>query len=224
MTFRNGQPYRPETEIQHNIINRRAELDLTTAEVARRVAESDLYGDFSHSTLRNLERQDFEDPSSPRTTLNKQLIIALSEALECPVAVLADGYQLSAIRDVPYRRAQWPEFMLAEEAETAPRNSVASPELTAKRAYWYFRQHGYNDVTAIHQAMRHFRINISEATTRRVFGKRPEAKVRARVLTYEFCEKLAVIFRAKGSPEFQTDWLLRCQDRCPHCRPDLYAC
>jgi transcriptional regulator with XRE-family HTH domain len=223
MIFRNGQPYKPETEIQCRIVERREALGLTLSEVARRVNESDLYGTFSHGTLRNLETEDFEYETRPRTTFNKQLVIALSEALECTVPELATDHELESIREMPYRKSQWPEFLLQKEAEKQPRTSVASPELTAKRLHAYLRQWGYNSNAEIGRVMRRYGISITDKTVGQLFGPKAEAKTRARVLTFEFCQKVSRVFRGpRGTEFFDVQWLITCQEKfCPHCDPRM---
>lgn len=217
-----NQPLRPETMILRRIIDRRKELGLTTKQVAERVANSELYGAFTHTTLRNLETQNFEDPANPRTTLNKQLIIALSEALECDVSMLANHRELEAIRDVPYRRAQWPEFLLEQMQDNKPRNTVPMPSITAKRIDAYRQQYAYRSHAEFAKRVREFGYSVSDRDMQMILRENPSSQAQKRVITYEFCEAVARVFRGRmNTEEFPAEWLIKCQDRCPHCDPRM---
>jgi len=218
MQFANGSPMRPETNIVDRVYTRRLALGLTQKEVAERVHNSELYGTYTHSAYRSLETQDFENHVRPRNTLNKQLVIALSEALECQVSDLATEYELEAIRVMPYRRAQWPNFALEKEAEEAPSNSVPSPDMTAKRLHAYLKQHGLNSTEDIGRAARRYYIEESNTSIYRTFsGKSEHQKTRAKVLSYENLARFTTLLRSRGTPGFRTEWLLQCTDMCPHC-------
>lgn len=213
----------PHTRVKVRIIQRRKALCLTTQQVAERVARGDLYGAYTHTALRNLEKQDFDNTEHPRNTLNKQLIIALSEALNCSVSDLATEHELESMREMPYRRAQWPQFALDRDADSNPDSSVPSPDITAQRIYAYLQQHGYRSTEEIGKVLRRFRIDISNSTVWRLFnGKAEHQTARARVITYRMLQKVTYLFQAKGSPDFRTLWLVECQPgRCPHCDPRL---
>jgi transcriptional regulator with XRE-family HTH domain len=206
--------------IMRRVVARRKELGLSQNEVGRRVANSDLYGKYSEGTYRNLENENFELTDNPRTTLNKQLVTALSEALECTVSDLATEYDLEGIRAVPYRRAQWTDDMLDELAQEKPRTTVAAPRMAAKRIRAYAMQHAYNTATEFAKAMRGYGYQISDRNMQRIWEHDPDAKVLQRVVTFEFCEAVAKVFRGRLQKDhFDTQWILKCHDRCPHCYP-----
>jgi len=208
----------PQTKIMRRVVERRKALGLTQKAVSDRIANSELYGEYTATSYRNLETQNFEDESKPRDALNKQLVIAISEALECTVPEIATEYELECIRERPYRRKQWPEFMLKEESDENPSRAVPSPDRTTLRIHAYMRQAGYSTVPDIGRVMRRFYIEETDKTLYRVFNMKSEnRKVRARVVTYEMLEKLTTLFRNRGTPGFRTEWLLQCTDMCPHC-------
>lgn len=195
-------------------------LGLKQDQVAERVNSSDLYGEFTHGSFRNLLTEMFYEDRKPRTTFNKQLLIALSEALECTVSELATDYELSQIRDLPYRRAQWPEFMREEFSEVQPRASVAAPTTTAKRIVAYSRQHAYNNASELSARMRENGYRISARDMRYVWEEKPDPKKLSRIVTWEFCEAVARVFRGRTQTQpFAAVDLIKCADTCPHCDP-----
>lgn len=210
--------------IIRRIVDRRKELGLTTKQVAERVANSELYGHYTHGTLRNLENQDFEDPSNPRTTLNRQLVIALSEALECDVSMLANHRELEAIRDVPYRRAQWPAFMLDDEKENSPGGPVPQPGKTASIIDAYRQQYGYGNYTYFAHSIANNGYRITPKQLVQAIGERRKWSFTRKYVTYELCEAVAKLFRGPShKDEFHAEWLITCRTdgRCPHCDPRL---
>jgi hypothetical protein len=208
----------PQSRIQARIRARQESLGLKGETIARRVQEGDLYGTFTHTTYRNLVTDDFSEGGKPRTTLNKQLIIALSEALECPVSDLATEYELSTLRDVPYRRAQWPEFMLEEVKQTNPNSTVPAPAITADRINAYRKQYAYNTHTELARRMRDYGYGVTNRDMQRILGEKPDGKAQQRIITFAFCEAVARVFRGPVNlSEFDARWLIKCTDTCPHC-------
>lgn len=207
-----------QLRIQARVRARIKELGLKQEVVADRVNSGDLYGEFTHGSFRNLLTETFEPQRKPRTTFNKQLLIALSDALECTVPDLADDIELSQIRDLPYRRAQWPEFMLEEFNQEKPRASVAVPTVTAARIVAYSKQHAYNNAKQLAERMRENGYRISTRNMQYVWETKPDPKKLARIVTWEFCEAIARVFRGRTqSQPFAAAWLIKCQPTCPHC-------
>ena len=215
----------PQTRIQRKINDRVKALGLKQGEVAARVNDSDLYGEFTHGTFRNLVTWDFECDRKPRTTFNKQLIIALSEALECHVSDLASDYELSTIRDLPYRRNQWPENLIEEQRAVNPKSTVTAPKMTAARIVAYANQHAYHNATDFADALKGVGYRVSSRRLRHVFDyKNAPGELLARIVTFELCEYVARVFQGRMRRErFDTQWILTCQDRCPHCDPRLIS-
>jgi hypothetical protein len=209
----------PQSMIQGRIRTRAYNLGLTGEVIAARVNASDLYGVFSHTTYRNLVTDDFETPGGkPRTTLNKQLIIALSEALECQVSDLATNYELSTLRDIPYRRAQWPKFLVEETQRANPNSTVPAPAMTAARINAYRKQYAYNTHTELARRMRDYGYGVTNRDMQRILGDKPDGKAQQRIITFAFCEAVARVFRGPVNlSEFHAEWLIKCQDTCPHC-------
>lgn len=206
--------------IQQRIIARVKALGFTTQEVAEGVDRSELYGEFTYGTYRNLVTWDFESDRKPRTTFNKQLVIALSAVLECSVSDLATEYEMQSLRDVPYRRAQWPAFMLEEIAESNPKTTVAAPRRAIQRITAYAQQHAYNSAAEMAEALRRVGYPMSERKMQRLTNSGTESKYLQRHVTFELCQAFARVFRGRLNRDpFDVQWILTCQDRCPHCHP-----
>lgn len=220
-----NRPDRPETRILRRIIARRESLGLTQKEVAARIARSDLYGSYTHGSYRNLETTNFEDDSKPRTALNRQLVVALSEALECVVSDLASEDELTAVRPVPYRKAQWPDFMLEEIDRHSRKTKVPQPSLTAKRLDAYIQQHGYT-YKFFAEKLTECGYAITAKQLSLAIGRTSNATIRYRHMNYALCEAAVKVFQGPlRRNEFRIEWLIQCRDdgRCPHCYPILIS-
>lgn len=216
----------PQTMIQQRIIARAKELGMSPEEIAASVAVSPLYGEFTHSTYRNLVTWDFECGRANRVTFNRQLIIALSEVLQCHVSDLATDYELQSIRELPYRRAQWPAFLLEKDAETSTGKSVPMPGKTASIVVAYMKQRGPYSFPNFAARLTSVGYPINGRQLVRAIGPNRNANYTRRYVTYEFCEAVARIFRRGpfGPEEFEPEWLINCNpDRCPHCDPRLIS-
>lgn len=214
----------PQTMIQQRIIARAKEIGLPPEQIARRVNASELYGEFSHGTYRNLVTEDYENSVKPRTTINKQLVIALSEALECFVSDLATEYELQGIRDLPYRRAQWPQFLLDDIQEKTPGGPVPQPGKTANIIDAYRAQYGYGNYTYFAQSISNNGYRITPKQLVQAIGNRRKWSFTRKYVTYELCEAVAKLFRGPShKDEFHAEWLITCRTdgRCPHCDPRL---
>lgn len=212
----------PQTKIQERIRARIKEIDSSAEIVAQDVNNSDLYGEFNYGTLRNLLTWDYESDRKPRTTFNRQLLVAISWSLNCLVTDIATEEELQSLRDVPYRRAQWPAFMLEEQKESNPKSTVAAPRRVMLRVTAYARQHAYNSAAEFAEALRRVGYSISDRNMQRIMSPGTESKYLQRHVTFEFCEAVARVFRGRlNKDHFEVEWILKCQDRCPHCRPFL---
>lgn len=214
-----------QTNIQRRLAKRIEESPLTPKQVAEGVSASELYGRFSYTSLRMLLTHDFEGRVKPRSTFNGQLLIALSEVLDCHVSDLATERDLSAIRDVPYRRNQWPKAMLDEHylSRQNVRTTVTAPKTTAARIVAYSKQHAYNNATQLAERLREFGYRISNRDMRYVWETEPDPDKLRRLITWQLCVAVTKVFRGRmGANPFDVQWLLTCTDACPHCRPDLY--
>jgi hypothetical protein len=210
----------PQTKIQQRIIERARDLALSPEHVANGVNESELYGEFSHGTYRNLVTEDYDNAVKPRTTINKQLVIALSEVLECQVSDLATGYELQAIRELPYRRAQWPAFLLSDEQEKNPDMQVPSPGKTANIIDAYMHQYGYGNYTYFAQSISNNGYRVTGKQLVQAIGNRRKWNFTRKYVTYGLCEAVAKLFRGPShGEEFRAEWLITCRTdgRCPHC-------
>jgi len=216
---------RPETRIMKRVIARRESLGLTQRHVSERIARSDLYGAYTHGSYRNLETTDYEDGSRPRNALNRQLVLALSEALECLVSDLATDEELSAIRPVPYRRAQWPEFMLQEARSKGANERVPQPALTANRIRAYMTQRGPYTISFFAELLTGHGYKISSSQLNRAIGNKRNASALYRHMNYALCAAAASVFRGPmKTEEFDIEWLLSCRENyCPHCDSRLMS-
>lgn len=216
-------PEKPETKIVRRMIRAREVRNMTSRDVAERVNASPLYGTYTHGSHRNLERTNFESPDAPRTTLNVMLVTAVADALGMPVEELATADELSALRDRPYRRAQWPISLQNQDRERAPKGRVVpSPVMTQKRLTAYMAQGRYS-VRDFAELLTRNGYRMSTQRLRQALDP-DNPTMAARVFTYEFTEAAAIVFRGTRGAQstFDPEWLIRCNDgRCPHCYPIL---
>ncbi len=217
----------PQNRMRARIVARAKELNMSPEEIAASVAISPLYGEFSYSTYRNLVTWNFDSERPNRVTFNKQLIIALSEVLQCQVSELATDYEMQSIRDLPYRRAQWPEFIRESEVETNPNTRVPMPGKTASIVSAYMKQRGPYSYAYFAQLLTQAGYRITGKQLVRAIGPNRNANMTRKYVTYQFCEAAAKIFRrgAFGPEEFHPEWLVTCRTdgRCPHCDARLIS-
>lgn len=215
-------PEKPETKIVRRMIRARELRNMTSRDVAERVNASPLYGTYTHGSHRNLERTDFESGTAPRTALNVMLVTAVADALGMPVSDLASAEELSALRDKPYRKAQWPISLQNQDRSNSPKGtSVPGPSTTAKRLTAYMAQ-GHYSTRDFAELMTKYGYRMSTARLRDALsGENPQ--LTQRVITYEFVDGAARVFRGpRNSTQFESEWLIRCRpDHCPHCHPIL---
>jgi hypothetical protein len=216
----------PQRQIQQRVLARAKAIGMSSEEVAANVHNSPLYGEFSYGTYRNLVTEEFEPGRKPRTTFNKQLLIALSAVLECTVNDLATEDELSAIRDAPYRRAQWPDFMLEKEVNGNLRTRVPTPGKTASILNAYMKQYGLTSYTNFAHSLSNNGYTITPKQLVRAIGPNRNANMTRKWVTYELCNAAASVFERVDPfhAEFKAEWLITCREgRCPHCDPRLIS-
>ncbi len=217
----------PQTKIQQRIRAKAKELGMSPEEISESLALSPLYGEVSYSTYRNLVTWDFESGRANRVTFNKQFLIALSSVFECPVSELATDYEMESIRDLPYRRAQWPKFLLESEREDRVNTRVPTPGKTATIVNAYMQQLGITNYTTFAVSLTNAGYPITGKQLARAISSTRHPTMTRKYVTYELCEAAAKVFERRDPfhQEFRAEWLVTCRTdgRCPHCDPRLIS-